>query len=232
MGLYYLRRMVEGMEDCRCRSFCFQNEMVFTEAASYMQYFEEMDREDTRGYLIRALANIALCTHDHKRRIAVSARTLSILQDAHYRALSPGLPWDAFVRKTHQQMTANRAELSRGNLDKEELAALLDSCYEVFRPEEGAANPSIRWLWPYYDMEYSCGYVDLKTTLNRLEHLIELSPLDRYDMSALYGNVQLPVYYGLLVQNNEALQLDQTRLAFLDRAYRRMLQTLLSCPAE
>jgi hypothetical protein len=232
MGLYYLRRLVNGVEAPGAAALAFHNEMVFTEASSYIRYYDEIDSEETRGYIIRAFANIALCAPEHKRRIAASARTLRILQDEHYRALAPGLPWDAFLRGTHQQMSANRSELSRGNLSRDELAAVLDSCYEVFKPEEGADNPSVRWLWPYYEMEYNCGYVDLKTTLDRLEDLIGRAPYDQYDVSGLYGNVQLPIYYGRLMQANPALQREEKRVHFLNGAYRKMQQVLLQYPAE
>ena len=230
MGLYYQRRGLEGIGDPKVDTARFQNEMAFTEAASYMRYYEEIDSEATRGYIIRSVANVALCTKDHRRKIAASARTLQIIRDPHYRALAPGLPWDAFLRKTHQQMSANRVMLARGSLTTEELAAVLDSCYEVFTPEDGVDNPAVRWLWPYYEMEYNCGYVDLKTTLDRLEALIERTPFDQYDSSGLYGNIQLASNYGRLLKNHPALREEPARVRFLDRAYRKMLRTLLHCP--
>lgn len=232
MGLYYLRRSVEGLDERAAAPFNFENEMVFTEASSYIRYFNDVDREETKGYIIRSLANVSLCTRDRKRRIAVSARTLDILNDTSYRSSAPGLPWDAFVRKTHQQMSVNRHELSGGDLTKEELAAVLDSCYEVFKPEEAAENPSIRWRWPYYEMEYNCGYVDLKTTLERLERLIQEPKPDPYDVSGMYGSVQLPLYYGRLLAGNPQLLNDRHYLRFLDGAYRQMMDAMLQCPAE
>ena len=230
MGLYYLDRMVQGMRDELRMPFLFQNEMVFMEAASYFHHIEEIGDEPTKGYILRSLANIALATTDHKRKIAASHRMLTIIRDENIRALAPGLPWDAYLRGTHQQMSANRHELSRGDLSSSELAAVLDSCYEVFKPEEGREDPSVRWLWPYYEMEYSCGYVDLATTVRRLERLIFDTPADTYDMSGLYGNVQLPIYYGRLLERNARL-LTSGRIHTLQRAYEKMLHTLMSCPA-
>ena len=232
IGLYYRNRMIAGIDDQYTSSFYFQNEMLFTEAASFLRYFEEIEDEDTKGYIIRAAANIALCTKDHKRKIAASAKTLRLCRDAYIRALAPTLPWDAFIRKTHQQMSANRSELSKGDLTKEELAEVLDSCYEVFKPEENAENPSVRWLWPYYDMEYCCGYVDLTMTLDRLEQLIDTTPEKQFDMNGLYGSVQLPAYYGRLLEMNPQSLNEQKRTSFLDKAYRKALSSLLACPKE
>ena len=152
MGLYYLDRAVDGVESKYAGTFRYRNEMVFTEAGSYMKFFEEIQDAETRGYIIRALANISICSEDRKRRIAVTARVLQILKDKFYRDLEPSLPWDTFLRRTNQQMSANRTTLSKGDLSKQELEAIFESCYEVFKPEESAQNPDIRWLWPYYEM--------------------------------------------------------------------------------
>ena len=232
MGLYYLRRILLGLEGPQADPFYFRNELTFAEAASYIRYFDRIDDETTKGYIIRSFANIALCCRSHKRRIDATARTLKILKDESYRAQAPGLPWDAFLRGSHQQMSANRTELSRGDLTAGELAAVLDSCYEVFKPETGSANPSIRWLWPYYEMEYNCGYVGLALTADRMEELIRMAKPDQYDVSGFYGNVQLPMYYGRLMKKTPALGREPKRASFYAWAVEKMLLAVFSCPAE
>ena len=232
MGLYYLNRSLNGIEKRWTAPFRFRNEMVFTEAGSYLKFFEQIEDKDTRGYIIRALANIAICAQDHKRRIAVSQQVLNIVRDDYYRQLQPDLPWDVFLRRTNQQMSANRDTLSRGNLTTQELAAVLESCYEVFKPEADNPDPNIRWLWPYYEMEYSCGFVDLQTTMERLERLIDQSPEDRYDTSSMYGSVQLSIYYGILMRRDESLQTKLRHTKFLTHAYAKMMRVLLSCPVD
>ena len=230
MGMYYQRRMLGGIEDARAMTFHFQNEMVFTEASSYLRYYDEIEDEETRGYIIRATANIAICVRPIRRRIAATSRVLRIIQDEHYRALAPGLNWNAFLTNSHKQMSSNRASLSRGDLTREELAAVLDSCYEVFKPEDQAENPSIRWMWPYYEMEYNCGYVGLEPTLKRLERLLSQTPPDQYDMAGLYGNIQLALVYGKLISLNEELRQDPKRIASLDRISRKMIRALMTVP--
>ena len=232
MGLYYQNSMIHGIFHEQTRHFQFQNEMVFTEAGSYLRFFENIEDEETKGYIIRSLANIAICTADVKRRIAVSARILKIVQDDYYRALAPGLPWETFLRRTNQQMSSNRTVLSRGNLTTEELAAVLESCHDVFKPETLTQNPNVRWMWPYYEMEYTCGFVDLETTMDRLERLIDQTPWDQYDVSGVYGNIQLPIYYGRLVESNPQLQSKPRHVRFLTAAYRKMLRTIFSFPTE
>ena len=230
MGLYYMNRAVEGVSEEQAAPFRFRNEMIFTEAGSYMKFFEEISDAETRGYIIRALANIAICSNDRKRRVAVTSRVLQILKDPYYRDLEPSLPWDTFLRRTNQQMSANRTTLSKGDLSKQELEAILEACYEVFKPEEGAQNPDIRWLWPYYEMEYSCGFVDLETTLGRMEHLIEQTPFNDYSVSGLYANVQLAIYYGRLLRDNSSAESTPHHREVLKNAYVKMMQTLMTCP--
>ena len=230
MGLYYQNRMIQVIDNSRCRKFYFENEMVFTEAASYLKYFEEIESEETKGYIIRSLANIAIATIDRKKRVHISSKTLNILQDEYYRKLAPGLPWDVFLRKTYQQMSSNRSTLSKGDLNPAELSAIMEACQVVFEPEKDNSKPNVRWLWPYYEMEYSCGFVDIYTTLQRMEELIESVSYDQYDMSGLYCNVQLAAYYGRLLKENENLKNRKRYLDFLSFAYRKMMKTLLTYP--
>lgn len=232
MGVFYLRRMMTIASSDIDQPFRFENEMLFTEAASWFRYFDQLDTEETKGYVIRSLANIALCAKDSKHKIAASARMLRVIQDEQIRALAPSLPWEWFLRGTHQQMSTNRESLSRGNLSQEELAAVMDSCYEVFKPETSSQNPSVRWVWPYYEMEYNCGYVNLETTLVRLEKLITETPWDQYDEAGLYGNIQLAINYCRLMERNPELKKDIGRRIFLQKACQKMEKCILSYPPE
>ena len=232
MGLFYLDRMVMGIDGSATKEFFFENEMLFTEASSYLRFFDEIEDDETRGYIIRSLHNIAICSRGFRKKIAASAKALNVVKDEHYRAVAPSLPWDAFLRGVNQQMSSNRAALSDMDLTTEELALVLDSCYEVFKPEQASGNPNIRWVWPYYEMEYTCGYVDLKTTVSRIEDLNGRVPADQHDVSGLYGNIQLPIHYGRLLQGHPELIEDPSRVSFLTRAYDKMFKCMMSFPLK
>ncbi|MBQ9037119.1 MAG: hypothetical protein IJ115_06690 [Erysipelotrichaceae bacterium] len=230
MGLYYLDRKIQGLEKEWSTPFRFTNEMVFTEAGSYIRFFEDIEDTETKGYIIRALANIAICTPDNKRKVAVSSRILKIIQDDYYRNLAPELPWDVFLRRSQQQMSSNRSVLSKGDLNQNELAEILEACQVVFEPEKNNKNPNIRWLWPYYEMEYTCGFVDIQTTLDRIEEIINGVPDNQYDQSSLYANVQLAIYYGRLLKENPSVQKRKKNLDFLKAAYQKMMKVMMNCP--
>ena len=232
MGLYYLHRPLVGVECRESESMHFQNEMVFSEAAAYFRYFAAIDDSDTRAYILRAMANVSICATNFRRRINTCVRFIQVVKSPAYRALAPELPWDTYLQRVHQQLSSCRSGLQGGDITREEVAAVMDSCYEVFKPEEQSANPSVRWLWPYYDMEYNCGYVSPELTARRLEKLIHDTPKNQFDVSGLYGGIQLPIYLGRLLRDNEKLRAQPERIEALDAAYRRMLDTLMAVPPE
>ncbi len=232
MGMYYRNRSVQGIASNLTNSLYFEGEMMFSEAASYLKYFAEIDDEETKGYIIRSLANIAICVRDLKKKVEIGLRVLKIIQDPYYRQLAPTLPWDVFLQRTHQQMSSNRAIMSRGNLSADELAAVLESCQHVFEPEAHKGDPNVRWLWPYYEMEYSCGFVDIDTTLDRMEHLIIEADEHTFELSDMYATCQLPIYYGTLLKRNENLRNRPKRLRFLKEAYDKMMRVIMDYPFE
>ena len=230
MGMYYRSRCVQGISSSLTNSLYFEGEMMFSEAASYLKYFAEIDDEETKGYIIRSLANIAICVRDLKKKVEIGLKVLKIIQDPYYRQLAPSLPWDVFLQRTHQQMSSNRAIMSRGNLSADELAAVLESCQYVFEPEAHKGDPNVRWLWPYYEMEYSCGFVDIDTTLDRMEHLILEADEHTFKPSDMYATCQLPIYYGTLLRRNESLRNRPKRLRFLKQAYDKMMRVIVNYP--
>ena len=232
MGMFYQNRGIQGMSDERSQAFYFENELVFTEAGSYLKYFDRIASSETRGYIVRALANIAICSPDKKKRVAVTGRVIALTQDPYYTEQAPELPWKTYLSRAYQQMSSNRSVLSKGDLTAKELAAILEACQIVFEPETAGENPNVRWLWPYYEMEYSCGFADLDKTLNRMEVLIDEDGGDAYDVSGLYRNLQLPLYYGKLIAENPGLQSLPRRMAFARKAYRKMMHTFMNFPAD
>ena len=230
MGLYYLYHNALGIECREAESMHFHNEMLFTEAGSYFRYFGSISDDETRAYILRAMANISICSNSFKRRIDNSIRFIRVVKSPEYRAIAPGLPWDVYLGRAHQQLSSCRAQIASSEITQAETAAVMDSCYEVFKPETRAAKPSVRWLWPYYDMEYNCGYVSLETTVERLEKLIADAPEDEFDVSGLYAGIQLPISLGRMIKNNRKLQDNPDHIRTLGQAYRKMMRILMALP--
>ncbi len=232
MGTFYLDRALVGIEGREADSIRFQGEMLFTEAASYFRHFEQIGNEETKGYIIRSMANICLFVSDFKKKLNTTAKAIRVIRQPEVRAMAPGLPWDVYLRRSHQQMSTYRSGMDSRDITREEMATVMDSCYEVFKPEQQAKDPSVRWQWPYYDMEFQCGYVGLEETADRLEKLIDDMPADRFDQTGLYSNVHLPIFYGRMMRKHEKMNRDTDRRRFLNRAYRKMLRVLMTIPPE
>ncbi len=232
MGFYYQDLAYRGSDHAKAHQLNFENEMIFTEASSYFRYFSSLDSDETRGYIIRALANISITSNDRRKRLSSSIKALHIVTDPFYIQMAPSLPWKTYERRTYQQISAVRSTLSRGDFSNEELALIMEACQIIFEPEKGVDNPNIRWLWPYYEMEYNLGLCSLEETLSRMEKLILSMNYDRYDESGLYANVQLPIYYGRLLKANPQLLEKQRYTGFLKEAYDKMMKTLMSLPSE
>ena len=128
MGLFYLQRSLVSVDCKAAASLRFRNEMVFTEAASFFRYFETLDSDETRGYVIRSMANISISAVNYKRRIEASMRTIRTARDPAYRALAPDLPWDTYLRRGYQQLSTLRTQLSDPAITRTEVAAVMDAC--------------------------------------------------------------------------------------------------------
>ena len=232
MGYYYQDLAYRGCRHPKAHQLSFENEMLFTEAASYFRYFPTIENDETRAYIIRSMANISISSNDRRKRLSSSIRVLNIVTDPYYRNMAPSLPWKRYERATYQQISATRSTLSKGDFTNEELSLIMEACSIIFEPEKDNDNPNIRWLWPYYEMELNLGLADLKTTLSRMEKLIMNMNFDQYDESGLYANVQLPIYYGRLLKENPQLLEKERYTAFLKEAYDKMMKTLMTMPSE
>ena len=232
MGLHYLYRSLTGIACPEATAMYFHNEMVFTEAASYLRHFAALKSDEARAFAIRAMANISICNTSYKRRIAASVRTVDIARSPEYRAIAPSLPWQTYLERAYQQLSTLRLYLSSPDITRREVAAVMDACYEMFKPEQTQENPSVRRLWPYYAMEYQCGYVSLADTVKRLLRLMEDTAPLAYDENGLYGNIQLPIHLGQLVREHQELNSDDSTREALQMAYRRMLDTLMAVPPD
>ena len=72
-----------------------QMRLCFAEAAAHIKYFGEIESDDTRGYILRALANRALGQfHSVGERVRLLKETMEVFRDPFYRSIAPALPWD------------------------------------------------------------------------------------------------------------------------------------------
>lgn len=200
MGLYSQTRALPGVEHPKLDAFDQRFRMCFAEAGAYRKYFDEIESEETKGYIIRAMANVSLGRFKNKsEKIGIVRRTLQVLNDDWYRSLAPGLPWDRFTYLTHQQMVSGRS-LFCNDFSAQDLADLMESSHilydeqmEAVRRDGGTLNP--RLYWPYCEMEYLYGLSTIQEMLGKVEMLIEQANEEDQSTGGMYAQITLPMTY-------------------------------------
>ncbi len=86
MGRYSLCNRLVGLELCHIQKYMAQMRLCFTEAAAYLKYYDEIEDSETRGYILRSRANMALGQfHSPHEKILLVKKSLQIMQDKDYR---------------------------------------------------------------------------------------------------------------------------------------------------
>ena len=209
--------------------------LYFTEAAAYLKYYDSLEDSETRGYVLRSRANMALGQFKYpSEKINLLRKTLRIMQDKGYREKAPELPWDRYLSMTQEMMAASVSYGKEKVMTPEDISTLMESVYLVYQKRIQEAElenqkPSVRWSFPYYAMEYYCGIYGLGTLLSRMEALMDRA--DPSDLSAegLYGIISLPAFYCQYLNQNP--ELIPERRTYLERLYRRLLRYVDAFPA-
>lgn len=209
--------------------------MYFTEAAAYLKYFDQIEDPETRGYIIRSRANIALGQfRSPSERIQLIGQTLQILQDEDYRAMAPDLPWDRYLFMTHQHMASSISYDKGTAMTAEDTAAIMESVYIVHRRHlqeaEALQRPmSDRWAFPYHAIEYYCGIHDLDHLLNEMERMMDRALPTDFSADGVYSMISLPAFYcQFLRQWPDRLP---PRADYLDSLYEKILAYVDAYPA-
>ena len=116
--------------------------LCFTEAAAYLKYYDEIEDDQTRGYILRSRANMALGAFKSPgEKVALVRRTLQILQDQEYQAKAPGLPWERFIYMTHQHMAASISYSKEKVLTPKDMTDIMESVYIVYQRRPTGSSP-------------------------------------------------------------------------------------------
>lgn len=236
MGYYMLCSNLVGVDLELVEKYVVRMRLCFTEAAAYLKYFDEIEDIETKGYILRSRANMALGAFKTPgEKIRLVRETLQILQDEHYREEAPELPWERYLYMTHQQMASSITHNKEKVMSPEDTASIMESVYIVYqkRLQEAAAlheRPTLRWVFPYYSIEYYCGLYDFGRLLSNVEKLLDSVDLEDRSPDGMYGIVSLPAFYcQYLAQEPERIP---GRADYVDGLYRRALAYVDSFPAE
>ena len=242
-GLYWLGmgrnsqvNKLVGLELDDIQKYTIQMRLCFTEGAAYLKYYDEIDDTETRGYILRCRANVALGQFSApSEKVRLVKKTLQILQDKGYQEKEPGLPWDRFLYLTHQNMASSISYRREQVMTPQDMADIMESVYIVYQrriqeAEESGRRPPARAVFNYYAIQYYCGIVDLGRLLEKMEELLDGADRTDFSPDGMYCAVSLPAFYSqYLRQYPERLP---ERAEYLEGLYRRTLDYVDACPGE
>lgn len=227
MDLFYMQDLLQYTGHSPYR---LKMGMLFGEAASYIKQYDEIQDTDTRGYIHRSMANLALVysdlnEEDGRRKMAAIRRSLQILEDPVYHEKTPDLPWELFIYKSHQERTTGLGLLRAGMDDPQILQEVMVSAeYVIDRQKElsqkhGSA-PALRWRYAYEAAQYHCGVRPLSYLLEWMEDAYMDRDENDYSNEGFYQNMFLPALYAHYVNSNPEYAAKKKEVMGL--MYRRM----------
>ena len=201
--------------------------LCFTEAAAYLKYYDVIEDTETRGYIIRSRANMALGEFSSAgEKIRRVKQTLQILQDNYYQEREPGLPWERYIFMTHRQMADSISYNRDDAMSAEDIESVMESVYIVYqtRLQEAAEKKMrapIQAAFSYASILYYCGLSTLDTLLTQMEQLMDTAEPFDFSHENMYGLIALPAHYcQFLSQYPERIP---AREEYIESLYQRIL---------
>ncbi|MCI8915711.1 MAG: hypothetical protein HFF26_03460 [Oscillospiraceae bacterium] len=236
MGRNALCSKLVGFELPDVERYMTRMRLCFTEAAAYLKYYDEIEDTETRGYILRAKANISLGQFKSpSEKIRLVKDTLQVLQDRDYQEKAPGLPWDRFIYLTHQNMASSISYSKEKVMTAQDMADIMESAYIVYQrrfqeAEQLHKQPPAKSAFAYHAIEYYCGFYGLDTLLSKLEGLLDGGSGGDYSTDGMYVMISLPAFYSQYLQQYP--ELIPPRREYLEQLYRRILDYVDACPRQ
>lgn len=235
IGYFYVSDKLTGSErQDYSKKYTFQTRLFFTEAAAYLKYYDEIDDNEIRGYILRSYANMSMGTFENiDDKIKIIKRTLMILQDKGYQEKAPELPWDNFIYTTHRKMASSISHKCKNNMTAQNVADIMESVqivYERQAREAAEKNQPIpyRFQFSEYAVEYHCGLFTFDEFLDKLEELIKIVDLNDFSRDSMYAVISIPAFYCQYIDDNQEEVF--RRGEFIESIYKNVLSYVEAIP--
>ena len=232
IGRYAMYNKLSGLDLSVLGPYLSQVRLCFAEAAAYLKYFEEIESEETRAYIMRSLANMALGQFKSvSERTRLLKKALRVFQDPFYREATPQLPWERYVQQTRQLMISSLSFNREHAMSPQDVADIMESAHIVYRGQTRPEDvPLARQSFHLYSIEYYCGIYDLSTLLAKLEALMDQADLSDYSTDGMYTLISLPAFYCQYLKNYPE-EITPARERYVACLYRRILDYVKGFPA-
>lgn len=190
-----------GLEQSDVENYMSEMRLCFTEAGAYLKYYEEIEDSDTRAYIIRSRANMALGRFaSASEKIRRVKQTLQILQDKYYQEKAPELPWERYIFTAHRQMAGSISYNRENDMTAEDIETVMESVYLVYQTrlqeaESQKKQPPIHSAFNYSAISYYCGLDTLDGLLTKMESLMDRADISDFSPENMYGLISLPAFY-------------------------------------
>lgn len=210
--------------------------MTFGEAAAYLKKYDEIESVETRGFIHRAMANLALSyqnaetSAEGEKKAQVIRRSLQVLRDKIYHEKTPSLPWELFIYKSHQERTTLMTLLRTGVDDARIVREVMESAQYVWeRQQENSKKRKTsveqRWVIGYEIALYHCGVQPLTKLLQRMEDAYMERRPDDYSDDGIYANIfHVGLYADYLKRDEELVWKKKEVLKYMYRMLMRYVQ--------
>lgn len=188
----------------------------FNRGAEYIDMYEQLENTKTRAYIIRCLGNTKYGiehfygSNDDSSVYNINSgwdeymdcfrRTMSIVEDEHYRKLDPDIQWDAFVYSMHYDRTQFLTGL-RNEYNPEIAACVLESAEYVYKNQveqskklRGRIVLAARTQYVYAAARYHAGRIDIHELLDTLFELYEQIDEKNFSKDNIWSMLMLPDY--------------------------------------
>ena len=204
--LYYvgitLQYMKISCNDLNLFALLGEVRAAFDAAAEYMSVYEEIESEQTRSFIVRSLANRKLGLErtskswDEYDKLFTEA--MDVIMSPKYRAMNPGLPWEAFEYSMHADRAGLADAMRFSNNPRHAQQVLASARYIYEHTEEHERNnnrfTSSRVSYLYTAARYHAGEITLHELLSTLFELYEHADWSDYSDKGLVFNVNVPCY--------------------------------------
>lgn len=194
----------------------------FSEGASYMKDYEQIESEETRAFILRCLGNRKYGNpaikgdnnwqrpHEmalgYSKYMEIFNEAMAVFQSEKYQRMNPNLPWGTYQYAMHFDRTvylqaARSRQLRRDmpELYNDIVKGVLESAEYVYRHQEQIARlkhetVGVRTQYVYAAARYHAGQIGAQELLDIILGCVAEADETDYSASGIVGNFNLSVY--------------------------------------